>query len=80
MIIDTPIGVALSIMCNALLGGKPHEPLSARSYRSDWGIAKVIDRFTSPGHCRRSFIRSQAAEKARWAVPTKDLIEGQDNE
>jgi len=36
---DTSLGVAFSIMCNAILGGKPHEPLSARSYRSDWWIA-----------------------------------------
>ena len=65
---DTSLGVAFSIMCNAILGGKPHEPLSARSYRSDWWIAAVIDNSTSPGHCRRSFIRSMAAEEARWAV------------
>jgi len=55
-------------MVNDILGGRPYEPLSSRSYRCDWWIAHIIDEFTSPGHCYRSFIRSQAAEEARTAV------------
>ena len=65
---DTSLGVAFSVMLNAILGGEPHEPLSARSHRCGWWFAKVIDKFTTPDHCYRSFIRSQAAEEARWAV------------
>jgi hypothetical protein len=67
-VMDTALGVAASIFLNALLGGKAHEPLSARSHRCNWKLAAVIDLFTTPGHCYRSFVRNTAAEEARWSV------------
>lgn len=68
------LGVALSIMLNAILGGRSREPFSARAWRTEARfLIWLIDGLHSPQHCYRSSVRSQAAEKARWAVDIPPL-------
>ena len=69
------LGFAASVALNAITGGKRGETFSSRCYRCDFTILeRVLDRFLSEGHCRRSYWRWTAAEHARWSsvVPPRE--------
>ena len=68
------LGAAMSIMLNAIFGGRSREPFSARAWRTQSRfLIWMIDGLHSPQHCYRSSVRSQAAEKARWETEIPPL-------
>lgn len=54
------VGVSLSVLVNVILGGQSNQTVSARQHeRKRAGKANLtwlIDRLTSEGHCRMSWV------------------------
>lgn len=54
------IGIAVSQLINASIGGNPNMTISARAYCDDWVVAeKMINKvfFFDEDHCHKSWLR-----------------------
>jgi len=54
------VGVSLSVLVNVILGGQANQPVSARQHErkraGKFNLTWLIDRLTSEGHCRMSWV------------------------
>lgn len=66
------VGIALSILVNAILGGKNNQTFSAgqhaRKQKHRWNVCWVIDTFfwfeKSSGHCQQSWVKWELIDNA----------------
>lgn len=63
------VGIALSILLNALSGGRESQTFSARNYewkRQDkFNIVRVIDRALGKGHCLDCWVKWYASSTVK---------------
>lgn len=61
------VGIALSILLNVTLGGKPHQTFSARNYQRRreglLNIASGIDKILGDGHCLECWVNHIIRER-----------------